>query len=167
MSGKRPSLSIAGHVTGLLVTEMGHCHGNSWSSYHLSLEVSQFLLYWWTVSGVIDLKKISCYTLIYQIKAFPDGVNYFRERGCWCWSYLPVVTVRVVVVLLPQMVRSLVVLGVVVVVPPHPLHPLLGRAGQDRFSKHRHLSDCPDWPHPPSLFWWDDVSQFTLSSPPA
>ena len=43
------------------------------------------------------------------------------------------------VVLLPQMVRSLVVLGVVVVVSPHPLHPLLGRAGQDRFSKHRHL----------------------------
>ena len=80
MSGKRPSLSIAGHVTGLLVTEMGHCHGNSWSSYHLSLEVSQFLLYWWTVSGVIDLRKISCYTMIYQIKAFPDGVNYFLER---------------------------------------------------------------------------------------
>ena len=51
------------------------------------------------------------------------------------------------VVLLPQVVRGLVVLGVVVVVtgpavlhvPPHPLHPLLGRAGQDRFSKHRHL----------------------------
>ena len=59
-------------------------------------------------------------------------------------SYLPVVTVRVVIVLLSQMVWGLVVLGVVVVVPPHTLHPLLSRAGQDRFSEHRHLSDCQD-----------------------
>ena len=89
------------------------------------------------VGGVIDQEKIS------QHSDLSDKVIISRKGILLLVisSYLPVVAVRVVVILLPQMVRGLVVLGVVVVVPPHPLHPLLSRAGQDRLSKHRHLCD--------------------------
>ena len=61
-------------------------------------------------------------------------------------SYLSVVIVRVVVALVSKMIWSIVMLGVVVIVSgsavlhvsPHALHPVLGRAGQQRLSEHRH-----------------------------
>jgi len=89
---------------------------------------------------------------------------------------LPVIIVRIMIILLPKMVWGVVVLWVVVIIswsavlhlassttPLHPFHPLLGRAGQDRLSEHRHLG--PQGPRALDRLTSKNRESFTFPSP--